>query len=329
MSDVPPQTHPPSPARHLLARHAESVTWMARYIERVENLARILGALHTFSGGEPEADAGQWRAVLRINADHGRFLLRHTEATLRTVAEFYLLDRDNPTSIPAAMDMVRENARMLRALISTEMWQQINIFHAQVRALTGADIAPENFSGTCDQLKAGCQSHAGITEGTFYRDQSWDFYVLGRALERADQTTRLLDAGYRALRARLDSGSDIGMMPWAALLRAAAGYHAFRRVHPAGFTIPDMVSFLLLDRAFPRSVSLNFEQIGQHLERLAAQHGLSGGSAAIARVHALLRAMDTRNVEQGLRDGLPPFLDWVQQQVGALHDDIAAAFFSA
>ena len=115
------------------------------------------------------------------------------------MAHFYLLDTDNPTSVQSSIANARENARTLRALISTEMWLQINVFHARIRALSAADIAPEELSGVCAMLKEGVQSHTGITEGTFYRDQCWHFYMLGRHLERADQITRLIDTKFNAL----------------------------------------------------------------------------------------------------------------------------------
>ena len=98
-----------------------------------------------------------------------------------------------------AIRYAEENARTLRALISTEMWLQINVFHGQIRALRETNIVPEELSSVCAMLKEGVQSHTGITEGTFYRDQCWHFYMMGRHLERADQITRLIDTKFNAL----------------------------------------------------------------------------------------------------------------------------------
>ena len=152
------------------------------------------------------------------------------------VARFYLLDADNPSSVQAAIAAAKENARTLRALISTEMWLQINVFHGRIRALSGADLAPDRLSAVCAMLKEGAQAHVGISEGTFYRDQCWHFTMIGRYLERADQTTRLLDTRFNALVPRADAGDpDIDAGKWHALLRAAGGYHAYRREHPHGY----------------------------------------------------------------------------------------------
>ena len=106
-------------------------------------------------------------------------LPEHATPEAASVAHFYLLDAENSASVQTAIRFARENARTLRALISTEMWLQINVFHGQIRALREADIAPEELSDVCAMLKEGVQSHTGITEGTFYRDQCWHFYMMG------------------------------------------------------------------------------------------------------------------------------------------------------
>jgi uncharacterized alpha-E superfamily protein len=207
------------------------------------------------------------------------------------------------------------------------MWLHINIFHGQIRALGEADLAPENVSRLCAMLKEGCQAHAGISEGTFYRDQSWRFYALGRDLERADQTSRLLDVAYQAMQTTVGGVAELASAPWITLLRAAAGYHAYRRVHPAGFAIAEVVAFLLLDMAFPRSVSLNLARAGRQLEVLAGYYGLPL-AAALERLRGLRAMLDERSVEAGLQAGLSPMLDRVQAEIGALYGDVARAVFA-
>ncbi len=117
----------------------------------------------------------------------------------------------------------KDNARTLRALISTEMWLQINVFHGRIRALSALDLAPEELSGICAMLKEGVQAHTGITEGTFYRDQCWHFYMMGRHLERTDQITRLIDTKFNALLPLAATDAVIDAGEWNELLRAAAG----------------------------------------------------------------------------------------------------------
>jgi len=310
----------------LLARYAESVMWMARYIERIENLARLLDVTKTFASGA--GDEAAWIAILRINGDVEAFYKKHRDANGHTVAHFYLLDRDNTTSVPATLHWARENARTLRALISTEMWQQMNVFYQQVLALKEEDILAANLSRLCTFLKEGCQAHTGITEGTFYRDQSWCFYTVGRHLERADQTTRLLDIKFgRVIDTAADQAVDAG--EWNSLLRAVGGYHAFRRTHPYGFLPRDIAHFLLHDGAFPRSVGLNLSQVDWVLSQLRARYGLRGILPALERVDTLRGRLSSQNMVDLLRRGISPFLDWMQKELGLLHGDLVTNIFAA
>ena len=124
--------------RHLLSRYAESIMWFARYMERIENLARILDVTETFmrTGG----GAHGWLSIVQINADETPFFARHDEATPENILDFYVIDRDNPSSIVRLISAARENARTLRPLISTEMWSHINVSHNWVHRLTSRDI---------------------------------------------------------------------------------------------------------------------------------------------------------------------------------------------
>ena len=175
----------------LLARYAECIFWLARYVERAENLARILDVNETFTR-DARGDQN-WESIVRLHADEAAFSRRHGEASADAVLRFYVTDATNPSSIISAIRGARENARALRPLISTEMWVQLNVFQNRLNAIEEPDLAPGRLTDLFTAIKEACQTHTGITEGTFYRDQGWYFYQLGRYIERADQTTRLLD----------------------------------------------------------------------------------------------------------------------------------------
>jgi uncharacterized alpha-E superfamily protein len=308
-----------SASRHIIARHAGAVLWLARYMERIENLARLLDVTKTFA----DAEGGRnWLSLLRINGDQAAFFAKHPAPEATSVAQFYLLDADNPTSVQSSIGCAKDNARTLRALISTEMWLQINVFHGRISRLGELDVVPEAISDVCEMLKEGVQSHTGITEGTFYRDQCWHFYMLGRHLERADQITRLIDTKFNAIMpaARADAAVDTGQ--WNELLRAAAGYHAYRREFPHGYVPREVAAFLLLYGGFPRSVRLNVSQVDWHLMQLRSRYNLRGCTPAMARVDQLQTMLNTQSVDDILSHGLSPFLDWMQREIAALHADI-------
>lgn len=313
---------------HLIARHAESTLWLARYMERIENVARLLDVTNTFA--RDADDTRNWLSILRINGDLEAFYAKHTEANLASVAQFYLLDASNSTSVQAAIAAARENARTLRALISTEMWLQVNVFYSRIRGLRTEDLVADHINAVCGMLKEGTQTHTGMTEGTFYRDQAWHFYMMGRYLERADQTTRLLDTRFHAFVPQASAGDvDIDASQWNSLLRAAAGYHAYRREHPSGYRPAEVAGFMLANTAFPRSVGLNLAQLDWHLTQLRTRYNLRGASRALERLDQLNGAMTHENVARLVSGNLSPFLDYVQREIAAVHEDIVTLLCGA
>jgi uncharacterized alpha-E superfamily protein len=312
----------------LLSRYADCIFWLARYVERAENLARILDVNETFSR---DSHGGQnWSSIVQLNADEERFFATHVALTAASVLEFYVVDGENPTSIVSAVRNARENARTLRPLISTEMWVQLNMFYNRLAAIGPEDLAPARLAPLFATIKEACQTHTGITEGTFFRDQGWYFYQLGRYLERADQTTRLLDIKYHLLLPELsDVGSPIDVSQWNAVLRSAAGYHAYRRLHAASMTPARVAGFLLLNQAFPRSVHHCLREVDRLLAEVKSRYGLRGGNDAAEELDRLRAVFGTLTIAAILREGLHEFLDLVQRQLSAVARDLASAFFGS
>lgn len=297
---------------------------MARYVERAENLARILDV--TQAAARRHGSAQDWAAILEINSDLEHFSRSGRAVDGDTVTHFYLLDAANQTSILHALTCARENARTLRPFISTEMWSQLNVVYNWLRALRPADLSPPERPRVLATVKQHCQTHTGITEGTFFRDQGWYFYQLGRYIERADQTTRLLDVKFHHLGASAPT-APIEEGEAAALLRSAAGYHAFRRVHPRGFVLGDVVGFLMLNEAFPRSVRHCVTEVDGLLHDLRQRYGLRGGSEALECIDALRTAMFERPPSAILHGGLHEFVDWVQRRLNEISADLTSDFF--
>ncbi len=310
----------------LLSRYADAIFWLARYVERAENLARILDVNETFS--RDSRGYQNWESILELYSDQARFPEPHAEVDTASVLYFYVLDQDNPTSIVSSVRMARENARTLRPLISTEMWVQINIFYNRLRGLTRADIAEPRLVRLCTSIKEACQQHTGITEGTFYRDEGWYFYELGRHLERADQTTRLLDVKYHLLLPRpSDVGSPVDVSHWNALLRSASTYHAFRRVHPRGMSPATVAGFLLFHTDFPRSVLGSVNAADRNLGELCERYGLGAGTDAVAVLGGLRGELARLDIDEVLSGGLHEFIDGVQLKLVETSAEIGRAFF--
>lgn len=311
--------------KQLLSRYADAIFWLARYMERAENLARILDVNLHFS--RDSRGSQNWRSIVQLHADEDRFDEQYDVASYANVVHFYVLDRENPTSIASCVRAAKENARGLRPLISTEMWSHLNIFNTAMGGLTSEDLKPSELARVCAFIKEQCQTQAGVTEGTFFRDQSWRFYLVGKHLERADQTTRLLDIKYHLL-LPVDHqvGSAVDVSQWNALLRSVAGYHAFRREHPRGMSPKAVASFLLFNMYFPRSVAVCLAEIDTNLHRLKADYAIRAGAAAMERLDETRAAMTSHTPDSLIQFGLHEFCDYLQRQLIDLTTGIRGEF---
>ena len=311
---------------NLLARHAECIFWLARQVERSNSTARILDVNETFSrNARGEHD---WESVLRLYGDEQNFRATGRRPAADTVIHFYILDGENPNSVLSCIRMARENARALRPLISTEMWVQLNGFHNRLSHLRKSDLKVENLNRLCSYIKESCQTHSGITAETLYRDESWYFHQIGRALERADQTTRLVDVKYQVLLPPpSDVGSAIDEAQWNTVLRSAAGFHAFRRVNPQSMSPAKVVDFIVFDKRFPRSVAASVLVANEHLHELRLKCGHTAKRAASNLLRRLAASLAEETAAELIARGLHEGLDEIQAQLGAVSDALGREFF--
>jgi uncharacterized alpha-E superfamily protein len=310
----------------LLARFAEEISWMARYMERADNLARLLEVNEVFA--RDRRGEHNWDAVIDLNADRELFEKQHGATSPSKTAYFYMLDRDNPNSIISSVRAARENARSLRPLISTEMWTHLNVFFNELQAISATPNNIPNIARFCERVRTACQAHTGITEGTFYRDQGWYFYQLGKYLERADQTTRLVDVKYHTLLPRPDDvGSILDLSQWNALLRSPAGYHAYRRVHPRGIDPIGVAEFLVLNNRFPRSVRYCIGEVSNLLSQLIYTFQLNRGDRVAQAVDVIHKRLEDTDMQSIIDYGMHEFLDAIQLDLIAVAKAMDVAYF--
>ncbi len=309
---------------NLVARFASNVFWLGRYLERAESIARILDINETYA--RDKIDGPDWERVLVLNADRERFLESHEEITPQAVLGFYLNDRANPTSVAYAMDAARQNARSVRHLISTEMWKQLNVFFNQFTAATKRGVVISSLSRVCSEIKEGCQTFEGVAEGTFFRGEAWCFYHLGKYIERADQTTRLLDIGYEQL-SQAD-GEALRSVHANVLLRSVSGYHAYRARFPTVLRARDIANFLLYDPQFPRAVALCAIQMNTRLQDLDKICGDRPKNDAEKARNALEFLLKTGLGGRFTPKQLYGFLDDLQIALGEVSNAIRTTYFA-
>jgi uncharacterized alpha-E superfamily protein len=298
---------------------------MARYMERAENLARILEVNETFA--RDIRGANDWMPILKLHDDEESFFERYKKAKSEDVVRFYIIDPENPNSIHSSVRAARENARSIRHLISLETWVQLNVFYNWVASITPRSLRLSELSRLCGRIKEGVQLHSGIVTGTLYRDQVWSFYRLGVFTELADQITRLVDIKYHALLPSWkDVGSPIDIAQWSALLRSASAYHGYRRVHPSAMTPTTVAGFILLSPRFPRSLTHCVRNIESTLDGLLQNEDLREIEFPRDPVERL-KSLTARNAEEVIASGLHEYLDEVQLALLDLGSEVSDTFF--
>lgn len=309
----------------LVARFAANIFWLGRYLERAENVARILHINETYARDNTNSDGPEWTRVLKLYADEKRFMETNEEASAAAVLQFYLLDRNNFSSIASCIVNARQNARSVRHLISTEMWTHLNIFYGQLLKLTARDIRLSNLSAVANDIILNCQTFEGITEGTFVRGEPWCFYQLGKYIERADQTTRILDIGYGLL--PIGDGNAATSVQWNVLLRSVSGYHAYRSRYSGQSSEKDMERFLLYDEEFPRALELCVRRLTARLRELEHRNGTKRHSNVEQARRELEFALETGPGKDITPRKLHLFLDKIQAQLGQLTNAVSATYF--
>ena len=311
--------------RPLLSRVADAVYWMARYIERAENVARYIGVNMNLQLDLPQDPAVQWQSLIDTSGDGEKFRERYDEATQHNVVDFLSFDTENSNSIVSCLKAARENARSVRETISSEMWEQVNAMYLDLSAqqlMPGYEWHPDFFR----QLRMSSHLFQGITDATMTHNESWNFARLGRKLERADKTSRILDVKYFML---LPSLSDVGTpyddIHWSAVLKSVSGLEMYRKKY--GRLSPrNIVEFLVMDRDFPRSIHYCIARADTSLRAIT---GTAPGTFYLTseRLMGLLRAdLDFTPVDHILDSGLHGYLDALQTKVNDIDNAIQTDF---
>lgn len=312
----------------MLSRVANSIYWLARYVERAENVARLIGVNLNLLLDQPTGTKEQWRPLVAITGDEAGFSKRYGEASRQNVIDFLTFDAENPNSVVSSLRAARENARSVREAISSEMWEQINGFYLMVRdplARKSVDNDPHDFF---TQVKLASHLFLGVTDTTLTHNEGWHFARLGRLLERADKTSRILDVKYFVLLPSVqDVGTPLDSLQWAALLRSASGFEMYRKRY--GRIVPDrVVEFLMLDRDFPRAMLFCVTQARESLHAISGTSLGAFTNVAEQRLAQLHADLAYSSVTEVVSTGLHEFLDDFQLRLNKVDDAVFETFFA-
>jgi uncharacterized alpha-E superfamily protein len=310
----------------LLSRVANSIYWMSRYIERAENIARFIDVNLQLTLDRTGAIDEQWLPLISVTGDADDFFKRNQQATRQDVMRFLTLDKSYPNSIAACVAAARENARTIRETITSEMWQQINALNIMVLQVADDAIRADRPQGFYAAIKAGSLLFAATTDATMSHATGWNFCRLGRMLERADKTSRILDVKYFLLLPSPDEvGGPTDIVQWAALLRSAGALEMYRQKH--GPIAPKHVAgFLILDPDFPRSLTYCLLRAEQAITNLIGP-GTPATDVLRRRLGRLRSELLFGDIDEIMGAGLHEYLDNVQLKLNDIDKAMNDCFF--
>jgi uncharacterized alpha-E superfamily protein len=312
----------------MLSRVADSIYWMSRYVERAENVARFVDVNLNLMLDSPATDQ-QWQPLVNITGDHADFAKRYGPvATSQSVIQFLTFDRENPNSIISCLRAARENARSIREIISSEMWLQLNTFYLMVNSAASSGKGIESPHNFFNDVKLASHLFAGVTDATMTHGEAWHFCRLGRMLERADKTSRILDVKYFILlRSVADVGTIYDDVQWVAVLRSASAFEMYRKRHGRISPVA-IVAFLLLDAEFPRAVRFCLNSARDSLHAISRTPAGTHGKHAEKLLGHICADLAHASVDDIVKGGLHEYLDALQTNVNCASTGIYERFFA-
>lgn len=293
----------------MLARIADNLFWLARYMERADYLARLLQVAGHMSAVRVDADrSSEWEsAIVAAGCRDGYFAL-HGQATAEQVFDYLAFNRENPSSIANCIETARRNARAVRAALTRDMWDAINSSWMELRGFDPKLMDDDRRNDFLDWAKARTGLFHGVYASTMLRRDGFHFTRLGQFLERADNMARLLDVKYHV---RLPSPQDVGGVvdyyQWVAVLRVVAARRAYRVLFKGKVEPAQVAELLILRAEFPRSLVFCFENITHHLDSISGHEPrFSAESKRIA--HSQYAELRFGQIDKIFDTGLHEFL---------------------
>jgi uncharacterized alpha-E superfamily protein len=306
----------------MLSRVADNLYWLARYLERAENLARLVDVNASLMLDLPKELAPGWEPIITITGAEAVFNERARDTSERSVVRFVVADEKNPGSMVASLAQAREIARTIRDILPREIWEHVNELYLYVSEHAAEAISKRTRHAFLRHVTLGTQTITGMLEGIVNEGPSLWFMAFGRNMERADMTSRLVDV--RAVGMLPVHGSPLrpfATIQWMSVLRSLSGYHMYRlktrqRVYPAG-----VVSFLLTDEDFPRACVCCLRRAEEVLAHLP------NSASLLRRLARVRRAVAHTKFETLSPQDLHEFIDRLQRALARINDDVARTYF--
>lgn len=311
----------------MLSRVADAIYWIFRYVERAENVARFIDVNLHLMLDMPNGRTAQWSPLITVTGDTDYFFSRFAEASQENVIQFLTSDTLYLNSILSCITMARENAKSVREIVSSEMWEQINRFYLMVKDASASGLAQRAPHEFFKEVKMQSHLLSGLAMVTMSHGEGWHFARMGSLIERADKTSRILDVKYFILLPEVDYvNTPYDDIQWAAVLKSASALEMYRkkfhRISPR-----NVADFLILDREFPRAILNCLTNAEQSL------HAITGSPAGfhtneVERLLGKVRAdLNYGSIDEVMEAGLHEYLDLLQQKLNDFGRALGWTFF--
>jgi len=309
----------------MLGRSANGVFWLARYLERAENTARLLdaGFRIALTRGD-HASADEWRSLLVTIGLDADFAARGLDYTGSNVCNFILRGPDNPASVLAMVELARTNARMVRTAITREVWEATNEAWMALRQALTRPVRESNLGDVLALIRRQTTQVRGASDGTMLRNEIYNFARMGTFIERADNTARILDVKYHVLLPSVAwVGSSLDHVQWETVLRSVAGDRAYRWLYAGRLDARGIARFLILDQRFPRSLAFCYGKLASNMASLTREYGQEGRACALLEeACAELAASPIETIiERGLHEFIVQSIAQTTEIAQAIADD--------
>lgn len=307
----------------MLSRSAERIYWLARYMERTENIARLVNVYMNLLYDLPRTVEVGWHTLILITEGQEHFYKRYKIVNERNITRFLLADKTNPGSLFSSLNLARENIRTSRELVPDEAWEQVNEMFLFAKANLETLSSRSGRAHFLQEMAEGCQRFTGLLSGAMSHNNPYHFIRIGRNLERADMTTRILDVGSVLLAEdRSKEMRHYESMLWINVLKSLSALLMYRQHVRTRIKGADVLDYLIKDEALPRSVSHCIEQVRSSVVSLPSYNALP---ESLNELNEYIQGLDVKRAGQ---QQLHQILDDIQARLGGLHMEIAATWFT-
>ena len=307
----------------MLSRVAYRLYWLARYIERAENTARIINVNSNLLFDLPRGTRISWKTLVEIFGAEALYSSRHSHFDERSIMRFLIIDDAYPSSIINCLSMARENARTTKEILPTEAWEKINELYLVAKEDLNSGLARKNRYDLLQKIIFGCQLSVGILAGTMSNNAAYDVMRVGRNLERADMGTRIIDIGSANFFPHLLDNQEestavefFQSILWMNILVSLSAYQMYRQHVRNRVDGLEVVRYLLKDNDFPRATMHCLSQIQECVEKLPE------GLKIATDIEKTKRKINTANIKKLIDNGLNEYIDALQVEFNRLNDKI-------